>query len=57
MKLQEFANILLEIWARKCKISAKMDEYGNLGISILPEKEVIALQMLMAEHKTIIRTL
>lgn len=47
----------MEAWARKGKITAKVDEYGNPTVSIIPEKEFIALQMLMAEHKTIIRTL
>lgn len=47
----------METWVRKGKIVAKVDEYGNPEMSIVPEKEFIALQMLMAEHKTIIRTL
>ena len=57
IKLHKFANLLMEAWARKGKITAKVDEYGNPIVSIIPEKEFIALQMLMAEHKTIIRTL
>lgn len=57
IKLQQFANMLMETWVRQGKITARVDTYGNPTVSIVPEKEFIALQMLMAEHKTIIRTL
>lgn len=55
--IQQFANMIMEAWTKQGKIVAKVDEYGNPVVSIKPENPFIALQMLMAEHKTIVRTL
>ena len=57
MEIRSFANMLIDTWTKQGKITVKVDEFGNPLVDMRPEKEFIALQMLMAEHKTIIRTL
>lgn len=57
MEIKQFANILMDAWMKQGRITIKVDEFGDPLVDVRPEKEFIALQMLMAEHKTIIRTL